>query len=69
MSGTSQYVAVLRFTSLAEARLYGRVESDLWITRFAVNVSWYFHYPIVAEWLARWTRAQNARVQIAAATL
>jgi len=48
MSGNSLYVAlfgVVRFTSLSEARLYGRLESDMRITRFAVNVS-YFYYSI-----------------------
>ena len=48
MSGNSLYVAlfaVVRFTSLSEARLYGRMESDMRITRFAVNVS-YFYYSI-----------------------
>jgi len=36
----------LRFTSLSDACLNGRVRYALKITRFPVNVSCYFHYPM-----------------------
>ena len=36
----------LRFTSLSDASLNGRVRYALKITRFPVNVSCYFHYPM-----------------------
>ena len=47
-----QALPTLRFTSFSSLTLlsdgcsYGRVESDLLITRFAVDVSCYFHCPI-----------------------